>query len=43
VSGEFIQFRIPEHQRFPNWNKDKKKLLINSILNNYPIHSIILF
>ena len=41
VSGEFIQFRIPEHQRFPNWNKDKKKLLINSILNNYPIHSII--
>jgi len=41
VSGEFIQFRIPEHQRFPNWNKDKKKLLINSILKNYPIHSII--
>jgi|MDTG01.4.fsa_nt_gb hypothetical protein len=41
VSDRFKQFRIPEHQRFPNWSKDKKKCLINSILRNYPIHSII--
>ena len=34
-------FRIPDHQRFPNWSKDKKKLLIDSVLRNYPIHSII--
>ena len=41
VSDRFKQFRIPEHQRFPNWSKDKKKCLINSVLKNYPIHSII--
>ena len=36
-----LSFRIPEHQRFPNWNKEKKQKLINSIFKNYPIHSII--
>lgn len=34
-------FRIPDHQRFPNWSKEKKKCLVDSILRNYPIHSII--
>lgn len=37
----FRPLRIPDHQRFPNWNKEKKQKLINSILKNYPIHSII--
>ena len=41
VSDRFKYFRIPEHQRFPNWNKNKKKCLIDSVLRNYPIHSII--
>ena len=36
-----LLFRIPEHQRFPCWNKDKKQKLVDSVLNNYPIHSII--
>lgn len=36
-----LLFRIPEHQRFPSWNKHKKKLLVDSVINNYPIHSII--
>lgn len=41
VSDRFREFRIPAHQRFPSWNKDKKKLLINSVMKNYPIHSVI--
>lgn len=36
-----LLFRIPEHQRFPSWNKSKKRLLVDSVVNNYPIHSII--
>jgi hypothetical protein len=40
-TDQFKYFRIPDHQRFPNWNKTKKKCLIDSVLRNYPIHSII--
>ena len=40
-SDRFKYFRIPAHQRFPSWNKEKKKLLIDSVLKNYPIHSVI--
>ena len=36
-----LEFRIPEHQRFPQWKKDKKAKLIGSILLNYPIHGFI--
>ena len=36
-----LLYRIPEHQRYPTWNIEKKNLLIDSILKNYPIHSII--
>ena len=36
-----LQYRIPDHQRFPKWNNDKKKSLIDSVFRNYPIHSII--
>jgi len=36
-----LLFRIPEHQRFPSWNNEKKKLLVDSVMKNYPIHSII--
>ncbi len=41
VSDRFNYFKIPEHQRFPSWSKEKKKMLIDSVLKNYPIHSII--
>ena len=36
-----LKYRIPEHQRFPQWNKEDKKILINTIFKNYPISSII--
>lgn len=36
-----LLYRIPEHQRYPTWNLEKKHLLIDSIIRNYPIHSII--
>lgn len=35
-----LRYRIPEHQRFPRWNNDKKKALIDSIFRNYAIHGI---
>ena len=36
------QYRIPEHQRFPAWSTKKKQSLVESVLNNWPIHAIIL-
>ena len=36
-----LKYRIPEHQRFPQWNKEDKQILINTIFKNYPISSII--
>lgn len=34
-------YKIPEHQRESRWNQDKKVSLIQSILNGFPIPSII--
>jgi hypothetical protein len=36
-----LQFRIPEHQRFPNWKKSNKQKLVDSVFKNYPIHGIV--
>ena len=35
-------YRIPAHQRFPNWSKKQKSRFIDSIMKNYPIHQFIL-
>ena len=36
------KYRIPEHNRFPQWNKEKGENLVDSIMRNYPIHTIML-
>lgn len=36
------RYRIPEHQRFPSWPLNKKQRLVESVLNNWPIHSLLL-
>lgn len=35
------RYRIPCHQRRYQWSKNQEKMFIHSLLNNYPIHSII--
>ena len=35
------RYRIPEHQRRYQWSKNQEKLFIHSLLQNYPVHSII--
>lgn len=35
-------YRIPEHQRFPSWPEKKKQRLVESVLNNWPIHALLL-
>ena len=34
------EFRIPVHNRFPQWKPSKSEDLVDSIMMNYPIHSI---
>jgi len=34
-------YRIPPHQRFYKWTSHQESLFIDSIIQNYPIHSII--
>jgi len=34
------EFRIPIHNRFPQWKTSKSEDLVDSIMKNYPIHSI---
>ena len=33
-------YRIPMHNRFPQWKPSKSEELVDSIMKNYPIHSI---
>jgi hypothetical protein len=40
-SENAITYRIPEHQRFYKWTLDQERLFIDSLIQNYPIHSII--
>lgn len=37
-----LMYRIPEHQRHPQWKLDKKIKLVDSVLRNYPIGGMIL-
>ena len=35
------RYRIPAHQRFPSWSEEIKQKLIDTILQDYPLGSII--
>ena len=37
-----LRFRIPEHQRFPQWKLEKQRRLVESIFKNFPMSGIIL-
>lgn len=40
-SANAMTYRIPEHQRFYKWTLAQERLFIDSLIQNYPIHSII--
>ena len=42
LEGSDLEYRIPEHQRKPEWNKNQKSGLIDTIFKGLPIGSIIL-
>lgn len=37
-----LRYRIPEHQRFPQWSLPKQRGLVESIFKNFPMSGIIL-
>jgi len=37
---DICYYRIPMHNRFPQWKPSKSEELVDSIMKNYPIHSI---
>lgn len=37
-----LLYRIPEHQRFPQWNKEQKWKLIDTVFRNYTMSGIVL-
>ena len=41
-SNGFKEYETPEHQRFSAWKLSQKQSLVDSVLNNWPIHAIIL-
>jgi len=41
-SNDVLEYCIPEHQRLPQWNKDNKEKLIETIFYGYPIGTITL-
>lgn len=42
LEGSNLEYRIPEHQRKPEWNTTQKSELIDTIFKGFPIGSIIL-
>lgn len=40
--SDTLLYSIPEHQRYPQWNKEKKEMLIDSIFCGYTITGVIL-
>jgi len=42
LEGSNLEYRIPNHQRKPEWNKKQKSELIDTIFKGFPIGSIIL-
>lgn len=41
-SSSKLLYRIPEHQRFPQWNKEQKWGLIDTVFRNYTMSGIVL-
>ena len=41
-SNNTLEYNIPEHQRLPQWNKENKEKLIETIFFGYPIGTITL-
>jgi hypothetical protein len=40
-TNDVIKYRIPEHQRYPQWNKEQKNLLIDTIFRNFPMSGVV--
>jgi hypothetical protein len=40
-TNNIIKYRIPEHQRYPQWNKEQKNLLIDTIFRNFPMSGVV--
>jgi hypothetical protein len=36
-----LEYRIPEHQRYPSWTPDKKQKLIDSVFRNYTMSGFV--
>ena len=36
-----LRYRIPEHQRYPQWNSDQKQRLLDSIFRDYPMSGVV--
>ena len=36
-----MKYRIPEHQRHPQWKHEQKNLLIDTVFRNYPMNGIV--
>ena len=41
-SNTQLEYRIPDHQRFPQWTLRKKRKLIDTVFRNYTMSGIIL-
>ena len=41
-SNTKLEYRIPDHQRFPQWSLKKKRKLIDSVFRNYTMTGLIL-
>ena len=40
-SKSLLKYRIPEHQRHPQWKKEQRQKLIDTIFKNYPMSGIV--
>ena len=38
---EPLLYRIPEHQRYPQWNRHDEILLIDTVFRNYPMNGFV--
>jgi hypothetical protein len=39
--ADIKEYRIPIHNRYPQWSSNKSEILVDSIMSNYPIHAFI--
>ena len=40
-NNEGMMYRIPEHQRYPQWNNDAEQLLIDTVFSNFPMNGFV--